>query len=322
MATEGRETDFVFNVVMTPGTFRYLQLFTRTLLAQSAGRLRLVSNGCAPEEVQAMREFAAGHGGRVEVTPLAGSAMIPHGAALDEVYGLHDDGKYFCFVDSDVKARRPFMGMFVDLLTGVDVVTSCNVAWADDSILPPGASDLVGRHAVGHDGFVYGSSYLAIYARAAVERVRARWAITFRATSYEKLDRSVQEQLAGMDRRFGLYDTAKVLNILLQAEGFTIAHADNPALVHIGGISQYLSDPTVRRRTPTAGTNETGTTGDAVPWHSKSGLGRTRWDFAQWTAAMLRSLVDGEPAPDLPDDVQQRERAAAVRRELLDLAGR
>ena len=119
-----------------------------------------------------------------------------------------------------------------------------------------------------------------------------------------------------MGRDFALYDTAKVLNILLYGEGFTLAHVENPALLHFGGISQYLSDPTVLGRAPVASTSDA-----PVPWFAASGAARDRWDFAHWVAALLRSLVDGDPAPDLPEAAVARERAASVQRELLAIVG-
>jgi hypothetical protein len=240
--------------------------------------------------------------------------MVAHGVALDEAYAANDDGDYFCFVDSDVKANRPFMEMFLELLTHADVITSGNVAWSDDAVLPADAPDLVGRHSVGHDGFVYGSSYLAIYRRARIERVRNDWPVTFRAYAYDKLAVPVQRRLDELGRTFRLYDTAKVLNILLQGDGGVLTHAENPALVHVGGISQYLSDPTVLAR---------GAPAEApVPWFAASDTGRRRWDFARWAAAVLRNIVDGAPLPDLPEDPALRLRATDVQRELLDLAGR
>jgi hypothetical protein len=310
-------SDFVFNVVITPGTFRYLRLFTASLLAQSGVQLRLVANGCSPEELREMRSFATDAGARTTVFALSGSSMVPHGVALDQIYAATDDGDFFCFVDSDVKATGPFMDLFLALLTRADLVTSCSVAWSDDTVLPPDASDLVGRHSIGHDGFVYGSSYLAIYRRDRVEQVRSAWPVTFRAYAYDKLPELVQRRLEEMGRRFRLYDTAKVLNILLQGDGGVLTHAENPALVHIGGISQYLSDPSVLARGAQA------TARDApVPWFADSGSGRQRWDFARWAAAVLRNIVDGEPLPELPDDPMLRLRAAEVQRELLDLTGR
>jgi hypothetical protein len=315
-AARPEASDFVFNVVITPGTFRYLSLFTRSLLAHSRVRLRLVANGCPPDEVTEMRDFAADVGARVSVLALSDPAMLPHGVALDEIYAATDDGDYFCFVDSDVKATGPFMALFVELLTRADLVTSCSVAWSDDAVLPPDASDLVGRHSIGHDGFVYGSSYLAIYRRARIEQVRRVWPVTFRAYAYDKLAEPVQRRLEEMGRRFRLYDTAKVLNILLQGDGGVLTHAENPALVHVGGISQYLSDPSVLARGAQVASDA------PVPWFADSGRGRQRWDFARWAAAVLRNIVDDEPLPELPEDPILRLRATEVQRELLDLGGR
>jgi hypothetical protein len=317
-AERATASDFVFNVVMTPGTFRYLRLFTGSLLAQQSGvQLRLVANGCSPEELREMRGFATDAGARVAVLELSGSSMVPHGVALDEIYAATDDGDFFCFVDSDVKATGPFMELFLELLNRADLVTSCSVAWSDDAVLPPDASDLVGRHSIGHDGFVYGSSYLAIYRRDRIEQVRRVWPVTFRAYAYDKLAEPVQRRLEEMGRRFRLYDTAKVLNILLHGDGGVLTHAENPALVHVGGISQYLSDPSVLARgAPIAASD------GAVPWFAESGSGRRRWDFARWAAAVLRNIVDGEALPELPDDPILRLRATEVQRELLDLAGR
>jgi hypothetical protein len=280
-------------------------------------RLRLVSNGCKTGETQLMRQFATDHAARVETFELSSPTMLPHGVALDEIFAARDDGEYFAFADSDVKATRAFMALFTEQLERVDVVTSCSVAWSDDSILPPGSVDLAGRHAVGPDGFVYGSSYLAIYRRAVAEHVRDAWGVTFRTYSYDNLTPAVQRRLGEMGRQFRLYDTAKVLNILLQGDGFRLTHVDNPALVHIGGISQYLSDPNVLGRDPGSLTTDDA----SVPWFAASGAGRQRWDFAQWAAATLRSIVDGEEAPELPEDPAQRLRAIEVQWELLNLVG-
>ena len=189
------ESSFVFNIVITPGTFRYLSVFTRSLLAHSAVRVRLVANGCPDRELQQMRELESASSGRIVVFRGASEAMVPHGVALDEIYAAHDDGDYFAFMDSDVLAKAPFMETFVQLLGAHDVVTSCNPAWSDDTILPAGARDLVGRHAVGHDGFVYGSSYLAIYRRVAVEQVRERWSVSFVTYAHDRLPPAAQARL-------------------------------------------------------------------------------------------------------------------------------
>src|SRR5205814_10537102 len=179
--------------------------------------------------------------------------------------------------------------------------TSCNVSWTDDTVLPPDARRLAGRHALGSDGFVYGTAYFAIYARKVLQRVRTRWGVSFRAGAHEQLPPAVRHRLASTHRQFDLYDTAKVVNILLQGDGFALAHVENDALVHFGGISQFLSDPDA---------------GGLV----RQGAGSQRLDFARWAAATLRSLVDGEDVPALIGEGDARSRAGFVQHELIELA--
>jgi hypothetical protein len=303
------ESSVCWNIVFTPGTFRYFRLFTRSLLANTDARVRLVANGCSRDEIGEMCAFTDGSAGRITLLVLPGEEMTPHGFALTTVFDATDDGDLFCFVDSDVKARTRFMPVLLEALGDHVAVTSGDVAWSDDTTLPAGARDVVGRHAVGADGFVYGSSYLAMYRRAAVTRVRDDWGVTFAAYGYTALPRHVQAGLDAQGRRFDLYDTAKVLNILLQAGSDTVVHIANPDLFHVGGISQYLS------HLRTAGT-------DRPPWYARRGSRRVRWDFAGWAAATLAALVDGGEPPDPSVEGVASSQLATTSDELRDLVAR
>jgi hypothetical protein len=303
-----REDELVLHLIYTPRTFRYLRMFTTSLVTNSRASYRLVANGCDDNEVNAIAEYADRRPGRVEACRLSTDTMVPHGVALDELFDTYDVGAYFCFIDTDVKARGPFLAAFLAELRRHTVVTSGRVAWADDATLPPGSRDLAGRHFVDTDGFVYGSSYAAFYERDALRRVRAKYGVSFRASAHTNLSPEIQHDLAAIGRVFDLYDTAKVTNILLQANGFSVEHIDHDNLFHVGGISQYLSHPRP--------------VGDAAPgqrpWFATSESGARRWDFAQWAAECLVSLVDGEPMPEVPAD--DPDRAALLRAELQSLA--
>lgn len=301
------EHEVVFNVVFTPHTFEHLLPFTRSLLARSSARFRLITNGCDPDEVAAVRAFAARRADRIDSFVADDTAMLPHGAVLEAIWSAHDDGAHFCFIDSDVVARGPFVGEILELRAHHDVVTTGDVAWVDDRLLPAGSIDLVGRHAIGHDGFMYGSSYVACYSRPAVAVVRDRWGVTFRAGSHDQLDAGVQRRLEELGRAFRRYDTAKALNLLLVGEGLSVHHFDHPALFHLGGISQYLSS--VRT---TGGEPER-------PWFARSGAGSRRWEFAEWAANALRALARGDAAPRLPDDPADADIARTVLAELTEL---
>jgi len=287
------ENSLVWNVIFTPGTFRYLQRLTASLVENTTARFRLVANGCPAAEREAIAAAAAA---RIDAYTLPGDGVVPHGRALTHLFDTFADGENFCFVDSDVLARGPWIAFLLDALDGHAAVTSCDVAWTDDNVLPEGAEDLVGRHTVGTDGFVYGSSFLALYRRRPVTAVRDRFGVTFAACAHDHLGADARRGIERTGRAFRLYDTAKALNLLLRSDGDTITHVAHPTLRHLGGISQYLSQVQ-----------------PVVPIHR---AGVRRLEFAGWAAALLVALTDGTRPPPVPVAVD-----SAVATEIADALG-
>jgi hypothetical protein len=312
-------TDMTFHVVFTPRTFDRLAPFTRTLVDDPAAAVRVVANCCDADEIERMRRFAAAHvrvDDDVVVINDPSRAMVPHGEVLDTLFERSAE-RDFAFVDSDVFARAGFVGEIRRRRRDHALVTTGDVAWADDDRLPAGSIDLVGRHAIGHDGFHYGSSYVACYDRGAVEEVRARHGTTFRTAVHEQLPAAIRGRLADLGRTFRRYDTAKVLNLLLVADGHRIEHFTHPALFHLGGISDFLSYPGSAAPNPTR------------PWYATTGTGATRWAFARFAAAALDDLAHGRPPETDPSGAlgaaatpQQRVIAERVLSALAELVAR
>lgn len=275
------ERDLVWNVIFTPGTFRYLRRLPASLAEHTTARFRFVANGCTAEE---QRSLAAAATAQIDVTVLPGTGVRTHGEALTSLFDHFDDGGYFCFVDSDVLARGPWVPFLLAALGDRVAVTSGDVAWTDDTVLPPGAEDLPGRHAIGADGFVYGSSFLALYRRGAVTHARERYGVTFEPYAHDRLDPRARGAIESLGRAFRLYDTAKVLNLLLRADGGEMTHVAHPALRHLGGISQYLSR--------------------AQSGLVVAGAGAQRLEFAGWAAALLIALTDGGEPPEPPVGIE------------------
>ena len=233
--------------------------------------------------------------------------MVSHGRALDEVYRARPDGDWFCFADTDIKARGLWVDDFVTRLPGCAALTSGALSWTTDDTAPCGATSLAGPYLFDHDGFVFGSSYLAIYRRSAVDSVRRRWDIGFENYGHEELPRHARERIEEFGRAFAVYDTAKVLNILLQADGAEVRHHENPQIVHIGGMAtEYLCQAAGVRpadiwlawvQSLHGPDGARGTTPEAAP---HSGATTDPPDLAQFPAVTLQCLVRGEPLPLLP----------------------
>jgi hypothetical protein len=77
------ESGFVFNIVWAGSVFPYLRHFVGSQLRHSDARFRFVANGCAPDQMRLMEEFAAANAPRVIEVFVSSESMERHGTALE-----------------------------------------------------------------------------------------------------------------------------------------------------------------------------------------------------------------------------------------------
>jgi hypothetical protein len=306
----------VFNIVVTGRVFWHLRFFVCSLLHNSDALFRLVANACAPETLRLMEDYAAAHPNRVvEIMDVSRTAMVAHGVALDAVRRSRDDGDLFCFVDPDIKARAPFVPALSEHLRTHSAVTAGKEVWADDNVVPEShlGVGLGGRHFFHPNGFVYGCPHLAMYRAPDLEETCARWDVGFGSAGPDLSD-GARARLASEGHLYRVYDTGKVVNILLQLDGGALRHVDPDELIHIGGMSHFLSPP------------DAGSKGGEVEtpsWATYAGM-EPRLVVARFTAALLRKLIEQKPLPELPSDLEppMEQRLLLVRDEVVELVER
>lgn len=317
-----RESDLTFNLVWTGGVYRYLRWFVFSLLDQTESRFRFIANNCTPTAVAEMTAFADAVPERiVETVVLPVDRMVPHGTALDPILADRDDGDVFAFIDVDIKATRPFVGDLLPLLATHDAVTSGVEVWTDVNTLAEGELGVGGRHFYAPDGFVFGSPHFALYRRSVLREVLDRWGIGIHAGGKGDVPEATWARLVELGRDYMAYDTAKVLNILLQADGHPLVHREHEAMVHIGGLSHYLAPPQFDFATE----HTSGEFDGEPPWVRFQGV-ELRAAVARYTAAVLREVADARPAPEIPAGVDEatRTKLELVRHEVITMveAGR
>ena len=227
-----------FHIIYLPDTVRYLYFFIESLLHHSDCDFCLVSNHCTAEEKQFLTQ-ACQNDPRLTFRDLpTGTAPWPHGKALTHLY-QQSDTEQFCFMDSDIFATGPFMQEFSPYMQGHACVSSCSSLWAtpSDKTLASYIKVMPGRFNYTEDGLLLGSSYFAIYQRKQVDAVRSLYNIDFRKSKWHDLDQSIQHKLEEMGLRKERYDTAKVINLALQAQKGTLYFKETTHLVHLGSIS-------------------------------------------------------------------------------------
>jgi len=231
-------SDVTFNIPFVPGTVRHLQPFTLSLLLHSRDcRFRLVSNGCRPDENDRLMQLAKSSD-RFEFLRLPWDRVQPHGRAL---HVLHEGerSRVFAFMDSDIFATGAFQDDFRDVLGECAAVFSCPPVWSNQQVeqLPEGFRVISGVCNRLHDGFCVGGSYFAVYDNRVLTDCLRETGITLERYYWDDVPSAVQEELQSQHHDRLVYDTTKLVNILLGHRGFACRFVASPALVHVGGIS-------------------------------------------------------------------------------------
>ena len=315
------ESDVVFNVVWAGEVYPYLRTFVASLLDRTEARFRFVVNGCPAEHLPMMAAFAERHPDRVidliDLDPP--HRPYTHGEALDRVRAQRDDGPLFATIDSDILARGPFLAdLLGELVDDVVAVTSGRGVWADTDVVPEGHPGVNGEYFFDRSGFTFGSPHLAVYRREPLEATCERWGVGFGAGGPE-LDDRVRARLAEAGHDYWVYDTAKVVNVLLQLDGGTLRHREHPGILHIGGMSHFFAPWQFVEAVDGTGMDGSGMEPDWARWDGMA----SRYEVARYTAGVLSVLTAGGTAPPIPEGVDPAlvGRLEEVRAALIDVVG-
>ena len=287
------EASLVFNVVWTGTVFTYLRSFVASQMYYCDARYRFVANGCPPDQIEQMHQFRAGWPDRVVEVLETSDAMRPHGASLDSVQALRNDGPFFCTIDPDILALGPFLAPFVEALDSCAAITSGRGVWRDDDVVPAGHPGVSGEYFYSQDGFLFGSPHFAIYRRAPLDATTRRWGVRF-GEGGAGLSDAARDRLARSGHDYFIYDTGKLVNIFLQEDGNVLRHVEHPNLMHVGGLSHYLAPPKMIEREGEE---------PAPDWARWRGM-TSRFEVARFTAAVLRALCEGREPPAVPQALE------------------
>lgn len=230
-----------FNIVFTPGTVKYLRLGALTLLRYSPYRYRLVANGLLEDERQLLRRLVVSSN-RFDFHGLDESGVLEHGLVLNHLVGI-EESDYFCFIDSDIFAVAEFATPLESALQTCDVLSSCRcLLWDPDDV----SFGFVGRSTHAPTGEPLPSTFFSVCRTEVVRRWSQELGIGFQRYRHDEMSPGMRE----IARRFGwngeLCDTGKLLYLAGLSQGGRFWHREFPALVHIGGISSWISKALAR----------------------------------------------------------------------------
>ena len=226
-----------FNIVYTTGTAKYLLLFVFSLLKWSDASFCLVANACALDEVRLL-ERLCDTDSRLQFLVAPSPTIMRHGEVLDYLHSLRR-ADYFCFMDSDIIAFADFVAEMTPYLSEHAAVFSGSPIWCrqEEQTLSETLTSIPGHVHRTANGVCLGSSYFAIYENQVLTEFVASTGIGFGRYAWPVIPAPYQAELVRLGLKRTKYDTGKLLNILLGAQGTPLILLDSGCLYHVGGIS-------------------------------------------------------------------------------------
>ena len=242
------ERDLTFNIIYMPGTFRLLRVFLLSLLDHSAScRFRLISNGCGEEEMCLIQVFCARYP-RLSWQVVATGTPRAHGEVLS-LLQEQEESPVFAFMDSDIFATAPFLEELLTAAGTADAVFSCSPFWAAGRGLRASRESMVLSGVFNElaDGTCVGGSYFAVYDNQKLSLCRAETTVDLGLYLWRQIPGRLRRELRAAGKKKGIYDTGKLVNILLGHRGAALTFRISPGLFHVGGISLVASPRTETR---------------------------------------------------------------------------
>lgn len=228
-----------FHVIYTPGTVKPLRLLLYSLLKWSDCTFHLVANGCSRAEMADLQQYCAGNS-RLSYQALPTEKMMLHGEALNYLQA-QNQGDYFCFMDSDIYAIGEFLSTFLPYLdncTGIFSGTPLRYPQTG-RIMPKDKPFMAGPYTHTQEQLCLGTTFFAIYNNTVLTEVRRATDIGFTKYYWEEIPARYQAQLQAMGMQYELYDTAKLLNLMLHLQGHVLHYQPCTALRHIEAVSRF-----------------------------------------------------------------------------------
>ncbi len=294
-----------FNIIYTPGSVQYLCPFVFSLLNWSNCNFRLISNGCSLEESLLLKKLCY-ESDRLEYILLPLSETIKHGHALNYLQRFCEK-EFFCFMDSDIFASGLFIKEFISLFKNHSALFSCRPLWCKPSeqILPEDDVRMRGWYNQCGPYFCLGSSYFAIYNQNVLNYYIKNTGITFQRYSWSDVPDNLKKAISEKGLRKKVYDTGKLLNVILGLRGENLINIESRHLKHIGGLSNRIFTSTSKRRDINAISKVLLNELSELRAKQLLELMRRREIFLEYFSRLIESFYLEDIKPDLPSGLDK-----------------
>ncbi|NNE99097.1 MAG: hypothetical protein HKN25_08765 [Pyrinomonadaceae bacterium] len=230
------------NIIYLGGSVQTLLPFLKSLIDLTELPLRLVANACDNREEQILSDICE-NSPQLEFYSLKSVDRIEHGKVLDHLLSI-EQSDLFCFMDSDIFAAGPVTLSDIAPPSGEAAITSCLPGWCleADTIMPESYNVMEGAYTKSANGHFLGCSYLAAYRTEPLRKLVEEESLSFQPYQRKVLPEGVLSILSELGFRQHSFDTAKVINLMLQHRGHKMSYQPIDGLIHLGGANRLVRE--------------------------------------------------------------------------------
>ena len=229
-----------FNIIYIPGTVDYQAIALLSMLLNSDLNFKLIGNGLEDKEAGLLEEICS-TSERLTCINFKSKNIIPHGTLVDLMF-LSESDNLFCFCDSDIFLFEKLTAShLLEQISGYQVFSSGGRIENEDQSVYAGFKG--GATTVSQDGKIaLATSFFCVYERAVLQQSLDLFHVGFEQYRIEEqIPVGVRQIIKDLGLSYEMFDTGKLLSVLLHKIAAKKNFTELPGLVHIGGMSgRYL----------------------------------------------------------------------------------
>ncbi|WP_395373947.1 hypothetical protein [Marinicella sp. W31] len=234
-------SDEIFNIIYIPQTVDYQSLALLSLLQNTDYSFRLIGNALDAKEY-ALMQAICDQSDRLECMNFESQHIIPHGTIVNMLHGM-ETSPLLCFMDSDVFIFEALQQSPAELIGKHHVFSSGGRIENDAEAIYAGFRG--GAGTISPDGRIpLATTFFCIYQQQALQTCLQKYSVGFEQYRlWEQIPSAAQTIIQQQQLDFDMFDTSKLLSVLLHEMGYSKKYQPIDGLVHIGGMSgRYLQD--------------------------------------------------------------------------------
>jgi len=237
-----------FNIIYIPGTVNYQAIPLISLLLNSDFNFKLIGNGLNESERNMLKQISS-VSDRLEYINIESKNIIPHGTLLDLMF-LSESESLYCFCDSDLFLFDEIKTDFIkEKMEKHQVLSSGGrIENESDSIY---AGFKGGATTKSPDGRIdLATSFFCVYNREFLQSTIDQYGVGFEQYRLDlQIPKHASSVINKMNLEYEMFDTGKLLSILMHDMGGEKYFTEFTGLVHIGGMSgRYLQDLDINKK--------------------------------------------------------------------------